>query len=60
VAASLVELESVEVEGERLVRVQALVLDAVEPPLIGIIGLSFLSHFRYSVDGAGGVLELKR
>lgn len=60
VAASLVELDSMQLRGARLARVDALIMDAVEPPLIGIIGLSFLNNFRYSVDAAEGTLRLER
>ena len=43
----------------RLARVDAVVMDAVEPPLIGIIGLNFLTQFRFSVDLAQGTLRLE-
>jgi len=36
-------------------------IQAVEPPLVGIIGLSFLNQFRrYSVDHARGTIQLER
>jgi hypothetical protein len=36
-------------------------MDAVEPPLVGIIGLSFLNQFRrYSVDQGRGTIQLER
>ncbi len=60
VDADLVELDSVQLEGARLARVRAVVMDAVEPPLIGVLGLSFLTQFRFSVDQPGGVLRLER
>jgi clan AA aspartic protease (TIGR02281 family) len=60
VLADLVELDSIQIEGARLPRVEAVVMDAVDPPLIGIIGLSFLNHFRYSVDHAEGTIQLER
>jgi hypothetical protein len=34
-------------------------MDAVEPPLIGIIGLNFLAQFRFSVDLSEGTLRLE-
>lgn len=60
VVADLLQLDSVEIEDASLRRVDAVVMDAVDPPLIGIIGLSFLNHFRYSVDHAQGMIQLER
>ncbi len=60
VAADLVRLGSMQLSGARLRSVDALILDAVEPPLIGIVGLSFLSQFRFSIDHAQGTLRLER
>jgi clan AA aspartic protease (TIGR02281 family) len=59
VAADLIQLTSVQIANARLARVDALIMDAVEPPLIGILGLSFLNHFRYSVDSARGTIHLE-
>ena len=60
IAARLVTLDSLRLEGAQLVAVDALILDAVQPPLIGIVGLSFLKSFRYSVDHRRGTLHLER
>jgi clan AA aspartic protease (TIGR02281 family) len=60
VNADLVTLDSVQIDDARLAGVDAVVMDAVEPPLIGIIGLSFLNHFRYSVDHSEGTIQLER
>jgi clan AA aspartic protease (TIGR02281 family) len=61
VEADLVRLDSIQVEDARLGGVEAVVIDAVEPPLVGIIGLSFLNQFRrYSVDHARGTIQLER
>jgi aspartyl protease family protein len=60
VDADLVTIESLRLEGVQLVGVDAVVMDAVEPPLIGIVGLSFLSQFRFSVDPTEGTLRLER
>jgi clan AA aspartic protease (TIGR02281 family) len=61
VEADLVRLDSIQVEDARLAGVDAVVMDAVEPPLVGIIGLSFLNQFRrYSVDQARGTIQLER
>ncbi len=61
VEADLVRLDSIQVDDARLGGVEAVVMDAVEPPLVGIIGLSFLNQFRrYSVDHARGTIQLER
>ena len=60
VTADLVTLDSVQIDDARLAEVDAVVMDAVEPPLVGIIGLSFLNHFRYSVDHSEGTIQLER
>lgn len=59
VAADLVRIEAMQIRGARLTQVDAVIMDAVEPPLIGIIGLSFLTQFRFSVDLAQGTLRLE-
>jgi clan AA aspartic protease (TIGR02281 family) len=59
VDADLVEIEAVELRGARLSGVDAVIMDAVEPPLIGIIGLNFLTRYRFSVDLAEGTLRLE-
>jgi clan AA aspartic protease (TIGR02281 family) len=59
VDADFVELAAVELRDARLAGVDAVVMDAVEPPLIGIIGLNFLTRFRFSVDLAEGTLRLE-
>lgn len=60
VAAGLVTLDSVQIEQARLAYVDAVIMDAVEPPLVGIIGLSFLRKFRYSVDHGARIFRLER
>lgn len=60
VAAGLVTLDSVQIDRARLASVDAVIMDAVEPPLVGIIGLTFLRKFRYSVDHAAGIFRLER
>lgn len=59
VDADFVELSAVELSDARLASVDAVVMDAVEPPLIGIIGLNFLTRFRFSVDLTEGTLRLE-
>jgi len=60
VDADLVEIDAIALHGARLANVDVVVMDAVEPPLIGIVGLSFLTQFRFSVDLAQGTLRLER
>jgi clan AA aspartic protease (TIGR02281 family) len=60
VAAGLVTLNSVQIDRARLAYVDAVIMDAVQPPLVGIIGLTFLRQFRYSVDHAAGIFRLER
>ena len=56
-----VPVASVQIEDARLGGIEAVVMDAVEPPLVGILGLSFLNQFRrYSVDQARGTIQLER
>lgn len=59
VDADFVEIDAVQLRGARLAGVDAVVMDAVEPPLIGIIGLNFLTRYRFSVDLAEGTLRLE-
>jgi len=59
IEAGVVALDAVELRDARLAGVDAVVMDAVEPPFIGIIGLNFLTRFRFSVDATEGVLRLE-
>ncbi|MEO6028312.1 MAG: retropepsin-like aspartic protease [Candidatus Binatia bacterium] len=59
VDADLVALDALQIRDARLAGVDAVIMDAVEPPLIGIIGLNFLTQFRFSVDLAAGTLRLE-
>jgi clan AA aspartic protease (TIGR02281 family) len=59
VDADFVELAAVELSDARLADVDAVVMDAVDPPLIGIVGLNFLTRFRFSVDAEEGTLRLE-
>lgn len=59
VRAGVVRLQSVAVGLQRADRVQALVLDAIEDDLDGVIGLNFLDQFTYAIDPRRGVLELR-
>lgn len=59
VDADLVALDALQIRDARLAGVDAVIMDAVEPPLIGIIGLNFLTQFRFSVDLAEGMLRLE-
>jgi aspartyl protease family protein len=53
-----VELASVQIGSARAGGVAAVVQDAVEPPLDGIIGLSFLNRFSYAIVPNRRVLRL--
>jgi len=59
VRAGVVRLQSVAVGLQRADQIQALVLDAVEDDLDGVIGLNFLDQFTYSIDPRRGMLELR-
>jgi clan AA aspartic protease (TIGR02281 family) len=59
VDADLVEIDAVQLRSARVAGVDAVIMDAVEPPLIGIIGLNFLTRYRFSVDLAEGTLRLE-
>jgi clan AA aspartic protease (TIGR02281 family) len=59
VDADLVALDALQIDDAQLTGVDAVIMDAVEPPLIGIIGLNFLTQFRFSVDLAAGTLRLE-
>ena len=59
VTAPVVRLRTVDVGGNRARDVMAVVHPAVPAPLDGVIGLSFLDHFTYSVDPRRHVLRLR-
>jgi len=59
VRAGVVRLHSLAVGVRRADEIQALVLDAVEDDLDGVIGLNFLDQFTYAIDPRRGVLELR-
>jgi aspartyl protease family protein len=59
VRAGVVRLHSRAVGVRRADEIQALVLDAVEDDLDGVIGLNFLDQFTYAIDPRRGVLELR-
>jgi aspartyl protease family protein len=58
VRAPLLRLRTVDVGGNRVRDVPAVVHTAVAPPLDGVIGLSFLNHFSYAIDPRRRVLRL--
>jgi len=59
VQAPKVELASVQVGSTRAVGVTAVIQPAVDAPLDGIIGLSFLNRFSYAVVPGRRVLRLQ-
>jgi clan AA aspartic protease (TIGR02281 family) len=59
VRAPVVELKSIDVGGNRVRGVTAVVHPAVSAGLDGIIGLSYLNNFSYGVDPRRKVLRLR-
>lgn len=58
VRAGVVRLDTIAVGPRSATRVQALVLDAIEGDLDGVIGLNFLDQFSFAIDPRRGTLEL--
>ena len=58
VHAPVIRLRTVDLGGNRARDVSAVVHDSVPPPIDGIIGLSYLNNFTYSVDPRRRVLRL--
>jgi clan AA aspartic protease (TIGR02281 family) len=59
IEAPIVQLQSLTVGGSNARDLRAVVHDAVEAPLDGVIGLNFLNRFSYSIDPRRRVLELR-
>ena len=59
IEAPLMTLKSIEVANARAGQVSVVVYPAVEEPLAGILGLSFLSQFEFAVDARRRVLKLR-
>jgi aspartyl protease family protein len=59
VEAPVVELQSLTVGQSQAREVRAVVHEAVDAPLDGVIGLNFLNRFSYSIDPQRRVLELR-
>ena len=59
VKAPVVRLRSLDLEGTRAHDIQAIVHDAVGPQLDGVLGLNFLTRYRYAVDPQQRTLELE-
>ena len=59
VRVPVVTLATIDVGGNRARDVTAVVHAAIDPPIDGIIGLSYLNNFRYAVDPRRRVLRLK-
>jgi len=59
VQAPVVRLRTLDVGGNRARDVTAVVHGAVGAPLDGIIGLSYLNNFRYSIDPRRRILRLQ-
>ena len=59
-AAYEVSLNQMEIRGQRVHNIQALVIDIPGQPGIGLLGQSFLKHFEVEIDGKKGILRLKK
>jgi clan AA aspartic protease (TIGR02281 family) len=59
VRAPVIHLRTLDVGGNRARDVPAIVHPAVGPPLDGILGLSYLNNFSYSIDPKRRILRLK-
>lgn len=59
IEAPITTLRIVEVANARAGDVSTVIYPAVEEPLAGILGLSFLNHFEFSVDSRRRVLRLR-
>jgi clan AA aspartic protease (TIGR02281 family) len=59
IEAPLMMLRSVEVANSRARDIQAVIYPAVDAPLSGILGLSFLSQFEFSIDTRRRILRLR-
>jgi aspartyl protease family protein len=59
ITAPLTSLRTVDVGGNRARDVPAVVHDGLPAALDGVIGLSYLNHFRYQIDPRKRVLRLQ-
>jgi clan AA aspartic protease (TIGR02281 family) len=59
IEAPLTTLQTIEVADARAGNITAVIYPAVDEPLSGILGLSFLSQFEFSVDARRRVLRLR-
>ena len=59
VHAPLVRIATLDIGGHRAHDVDAVVTPAVPSPLAGLIGLSYLNNFQYSIDAKRRVLRFR-
>lgn len=59
IEAPITTLRVVEVANARAGEISTVIYPAVEEPLSGILGLSFLNHFEFSVDSRRRILRLR-
>lgn len=59
IEAPITTLRVIEVANARAGDVSTVIYPAVEEPLSGILGLSFLNHFEFSVDSRRRILRLR-
>jgi len=55
-----VSINRMEIKGQRVHNIQALVIDIPGQPGIGLLGQSFLKHFEVEIDSKKGILRLKK
>ena len=59
VHAPLVRIDTLDIGGHRVHDVDAVVAPAAPSPLAGLIGLSYLNNFQYSIDAKRRVLRFR-
>ena len=55
-----VSINQMEIKGQRVHNIQALVIDMPGQPGVGLLGQSFLKHFEVEIDGKKGILRLEK
>lgn len=59
VRARVVRIQSIEIGSHRARDIEAIVHPAVPAPLSGVIGLSYLNNFQYSIDSKRRTLRFR-
>ena len=55
-----VSINQMEIKGQRVHNIQAMVIDMPGMPGIGLLGQSFLKHFQVEIDTKKGILRLEK